>query len=226
MVERTCATPGCDKPHRARGLCSTHYNRTYAPDRHRTDKVCEVCGTGYTTTRTNGRYCSLACRDAESRARKAVVGPLPWVRPDTPGPPPRRTLRTWVAGRCAWCDAGFVARLYGTPDRYCSRECATRGRDKRHATSARQRGIVHQKWISPQRRYAIYARDSWTCHLCAEPVDPSLPYNDPWAASLDHLTPRALGGTHDDDNLRLAHRWCNAVREQAEAVGLFVAGGM
>lgn len=93
MVERTCATPGCDKPHRARGLCSTHYNRTYAPDRHRTDKVCEACGTGYTTTRTNGRYCSLACRDAESRARKAAREAARRARPQRD---PRTPLRRAV----------------------------------------------------------------------------------------------------------------------------------
>lgn len=30
-----CTEPGCQKPHRARGLCSTHYNNAHVPDRHR-----------------------------------------------------------------------------------------------------------------------------------------------------------------------------------------------
>lgn len=30
-----CSVAGCGKPHRARGLCSTHYNIEHVPDRHR-----------------------------------------------------------------------------------------------------------------------------------------------------------------------------------------------
>lgn len=32
---RQCSEPDCDKPLRARGLCATHYNRGYHPDRHK-----------------------------------------------------------------------------------------------------------------------------------------------------------------------------------------------
>jgi hypothetical protein len=64
MSERTCIIPGCDRDYRARGYCATHYNQALAPDRHRTTIVCAECGTEYTTTRTTGSYCSLACRDA------------------------------------------------------------------------------------------------------------------------------------------------------------------
>ena len=39
----TCTEPGCDKPHRGRGLCSTHYIREYRktkpqPSRRKADK--------------------------------------------------------------------------------------------------------------------------------------------------------------------------------------------
>jgi 5-methylcytosine-specific restriction endonuclease McrA len=43
------------------------------------------------------------------------------------------------------------------------------------------------------------------CHLCGEPfTDP----NDP--AVVDHVTPRAYGGTDDPANLKPAHRSCNS----------------
>lgn len=61
---------------------------------------------------------------------------------------------------------------------------------------------------------AIYERDGWTCQLCMEPVDPALPPGDVWSATLDHIVPQShmLIPDHSDDNLRLAHLWCNSVR--------------
>ena len=110
--------------------------------------------------------------------------------------------RSWplVQGDCAWCDQTFTRR--GLPSPYCSTEC--RRKDK---NSSRQ-------WIARRERLAIYERDNWTCQLCFEPVDPDLHYLDDWAASLDHIEPRALAlfPDHSAKNLRLAHRWCNSVR--------------
>lgn len=70
MNQRTCELDGCDKPHRARGLCSTHYNQTrYLKDqRHpKTDVSCTVCGETVRRSKTETRYlptCSVACRNA------------------------------------------------------------------------------------------------------------------------------------------------------------------
>ncbi|WP_354596069.1 HNH endonuclease signature motif containing protein [Streptomyces sp. JL1001] len=33
-----------------------------------------------------------------------------------------------------------------------------------------------------------------------------------WCASVDHVVPRALGGTHEPSNLQLAHLYCNQVK--------------
>ena len=211
MTERTCTVEGCGRKHRARGLCVSHYNaEVYGPDRHRRTITCAECGAGHETTRWDGRYCSLWCRDAKGRRRKALVGPLPRPErvplPDPPAPP---IPRLFIAGTCAWCKAPFVGRFYGTPDRYCSPACGRSATDRRHAYRHAHR---YQKWIDPARRYAIYTRDRWECQLCGERVDPALPYNHDWAASLDHIVPRSEGGDHSDANLRLAHRWCNAVR--------------
>lgn len=43
---RTCTQDNCDRPHRARGLCASHYNQTHAPNRHAPKPVaCTWCGT-------------------------------------------------------------------------------------------------------------------------------------------------------------------------------------
>lgn len=50
-------------------------------------------------------------------------------------------------------------------------------------------------------------RDGWSCHVCSVTVD--------WeTASIDHLIPRYRNGTHDPNNLRLAHRRCNNRRNR------------
>lgn len=171
----------------------------------------------YVTTRMNGRYCSLWCRDAEARRKRLL--PVLYVRKRPRlNPVPRETARVWIAGDCAWCGAPFVGRWFGTTDRYCSRSCGRSAVDRRRQVRVHYR---YQKWITAARRYAIYARDHWTCQLCGEPVDATLAYNDTWAASLDHIQPRSLGGTHHDDNLRLTHRWCNAARDRCVQAGIF-----
>ena len=45
----------------------------------------------------------------------------------------------------------------------------------------------------------------WWCHL-------SFTTRGAMLRTIEHVVPRSLGGTDDLDNLRLAHRFCNAVR--------------
>lgn len=70
-------------------------------------------------------------------------------------------------------------------------------------------------WISPRERLKIYERDGYICQLCFEPVDMESRNNTKYGPSLDHILPRSMGGTHESDNLRLAHRSCNSVRGAA-----------
>jgi hypothetical protein len=56
------------------------------------------------------------------------------------------------------------------------------------------------------------ARDDWICWICEGEVAPKTPAGSPHAASVDHVIPRARGGTNDPANLRLAHRRCNGQR--------------
>lgn len=62
----------------------------------------------------------------------------------------------------------------------------------------------------------VYKRDAWMCRMpvCYCPdgrqLDPALAgQDDPWAPSIDHIVPRALGGSDARPNLRAAHKLCN-----------------
>lgn len=47
------------------------------------------------------------------------------------------------------------------------------------------------------------------CGICSLPVDLSLRKPDLLAPSIDHIVPKALGGTDDLSNLQMAHWGCN-----------------
>jgi 5-methylcytosine-specific restriction protein A len=53
----------------------------------------------------------------------------------------------------------------------------------------------------PQTRLRILTRDQWLCRLCGA-----------WANTVDHVIPRAAGGTDDDWNLRALCMPCHRRR--------------
>lgn len=59
---------------------------------------------------------------------------------------------------------------------------------------------------------ALAERDGAACWLCGNDVDPRAPHGGPHAGSVDHVVPRAKGGSDEDANLRLAHRQCHSRR--------------
>lgn len=64
-------------------------------------------------------------------------------------------------------------------------------------------------WIRPQKRLAIYLRDSFTCLYCAADLHGA----DPRDVHLDHLTCKSDGGTNGENNLVTACRSCNCSRQ-------------
>ena len=73
-------------------------------------------------------------------------------------------------------------------------------------------------------RQALRKRDGDNCHYCGEPmIFPETAWRGSSLATIEHLTPRAKGGTDDMDNLVLAHLRCNQDRNAelmlAERVG-------
>lgn len=213
MAQRTCDVEGCEKVHRARGLCLMHWKREHGtPTRYA--RTCCVCDAVYQSARPDGRFCSDVCKgkayQVENRTRsRGLVGPVEHSWCELPERHPARQCapraRTWYAGTCGWCAAPFIDSQPAA--RFCSVRCG-----KMAGKAKRGRFIV-----PPHIRLAIYERDGWVCQLCMEPVTADLMTTDPcndWAPSLDHIECQAwaLVPDHSPSNLRLAHRWCNAVR--------------
>ena len=104
--------------------------------------------------------------------------------------------------------------------RPCYNEYSARSREARmgpkRVLKQPQPGCNPQGKIWNDRRAQVFAEETH-CWLCGEWVDQTLKGTTARAKSIDHVVPQALGGSHDRDNLRLAHCSCNCRRGQALA---------
>lgn len=63
------------------------------------------------------------------------------------------------------------------------------------------------KWIRPERRLAIYARDGFCCAYCGMTAEEGA------QLTLDHLLACELGGTNEASNLVTACLSCNSSKQ-------------
>lgn len=175
-------------------------------------RTCESCGCAFPARVDHiraggGRFCSARCANVARNLARGFA-----ARPPRKSEFRRRAERlaqkaaegssgggrVYVQGACAVCGSEFLSA--GEASRYCSRECRDLNRRNRSF------GL---SWLD---RMALFARDSWTCQICSEPVDYAADYLSDWYPTIDHIVPRSKGGGDEVDNLRTAHRWCNSVR--------------
>lgn len=217
MPQRTCGTSGCPNAHRAKGLCSSCYNRQHQPDRHRKSTVacawCQKPTLKHTANRYAERFCELACRDALRADRRAqrllpvlFVGEIIRPEPELPRPPRQRAPRLFVAGSCLRCGRGYIAEDYTGTAGYCSTTCLRRVCKQRYRARKRDAYVAN---VSPRR---IYERDGWRCQLCRKPVRRDHVVPAPLAPVIDHVMPLARGGTHEPANVQCAHYICNSMK--------------
>jgi 5-methylcytosine-specific restriction endonuclease McrA len=71
-------------------------------------------------------------------------------------------------------------------------------REKQRRRVARQRGAA----VAPVSYERVLRRDGYVCHLCHDAVASE-------EVSFDHVMPLARGGSHTEDNIKVAHTVCN-----------------
>lgn len=206
MPQRTCGTAGCPNAHRARGLCSSCYNRQHQhqPRRHAT--TCHVCGKAVAKYRSGKRrpVCSDYCR--WFLQNPVLSCPVPITHPAHPEyqrparrPAPQLPPRLWTAGRCKRCAVPFVDRQRDA--RFCSVRCGRRWWRDQYKGS-----------VSHATRMYVLERDGWRCQICKRGIPALLSVPHHMAGTVDHVVPQSQGGTHEPANLRAAHFICNTVR--------------
>lgn len=72
--------------------------------------------------------------------------------------------------------------------------------------------LPHPGLQNPATREMYARRDGWVCHLCSGPINNPPRTPDHENPSIDHLIPRAAGGSDYPSNLAAAHQSCNKRR--------------
>lgn len=181
--------------------------------------TCEQCAREAVVTKKDARYCSVSCfydaRYGAQRPRDNYRNPREAARKRCLAKALARLQKAadgtsgkgiWTAGKCPSCAAPFVRHSWGTPVAYCSSLCRRRERE------TLRRALQHDLDAGRVSRAAVHERDSWTCHICGDPVDRDAVVPDLAAPVLDHVVPLARGGSHSEANLRTAHFYCNSVK--------------
>lgn len=192
----------------ARTYCSSICAERVKYERKQAKKIaakptlaCPACGTQFVQTRRDKVCCTRRCTDIH----RGMVRAEPFPR-----------------AICALPECG-VEYQPRKPDQRCCREAHSKklwhrehpGRpwtDARRDLHQRRRAIRKGATTGrPVRLAEIREWDGNRCHLCGKRVGVK-PYPHPLSASLDHVIPLSLGGTHDPDNVRLSHLRCNVAK--------------
>jgi 5-methylcytosine-specific restriction endonuclease McrA len=68
-----------------------------------------------------------------------------------------------------------------------------------------------RKSFSTKERTRLFALNKGICHICSGKIDASL---DAW--EIEHVNPLAMTGDNSDDNLKLAHQKCHAIKTKQD----------
>lgn len=214
---RTCEIAGCDRPHAARGLCSSHYGTWHRLEFGRKDltytHVCEICGNGWTSRSRNARFCSDQCKGQNYSSTMRRSSALPDDHPvmllvaqakeaerqaRRKAMRPKRSAFEWRTAReCPGCACWFTPLF--TPNAItCSTRCSRRvQRWRRKAAERKATGtFTWSEFMHVARRF------NYCCAYCGQKPDGQL---DP-----DHVVPLSRGGINSTTNLLPACRSCNA----------------
>lgn len=225
-----CSIEGCEKRQLSRGWCSTHVNRwrqtgdplkTPTGVTHEGNRgACDVegcdqpkrkrdwCTSHYEQWRATGEVKALAHKWATDR--KCVVCGA--ESPEATG------RRKHCSGRCAALDSRHEkARPTESPCVQCGDAIDFLGLTKagqfRRVDTKLCKACRSARGLRHGRALKVVARNSGTvCNICDAPVDMALTFPDPMRPSVDHVLPWARGGSHDLENLRVAHLHCNQIK--------------
>lgn len=186
IVVLLCVVAGCGQPRRKRGWCASHYAQWWSTGEVRPFK--------YKWAALDLVCIACGAPTGTTRGKRkfcsAACNQL-WVRYEGQIP-------TLVS--CVGCGADIDLVTSGKNGR-------RRKSDVKLCRRCRQDKRKHGVSVT-----FLADRDGTICGICGTDVDMTLRYPDPGTPSVDHVIPRACGGTNDPSNLALAHLWCNQVK--------------
>jgi len=123
---------------------------------------------------------------------------------------------------CKECGKTFIGTR--TNMKYCSNECARRMSNRNKDKTRMWRIIDNGNVDKDITLTKLIKRDGSICHICGEKCDRkdyirtqegyfTVGNNYP---SIDHVIPISKGGTHTWENIKLAHHYCNTIKNDKE----------
>ena len=201
MIKRTCTMTGCDREHRARGLCASHYNQKHQPNRHKTRiGNCAYCGIEIVTRpgggRKHGPVCSTKCKTWLSTPY-CVLPQDHWARwygKSSEWKPKHLSTVPKMERECDWCGTGY--ETHQSQSKYCAERCARRASKLRRR--AREYSAPGQyTWAQVIRLHLLADK---RCSYCDEVVAQPEP---------DHVVPISRNGRNDIGNILPCCQRCN-----------------
>ena len=179
-----CAVDGCDNPKRKRGWCASHYAQWRSTGQDPKPFIWKWSDRGGCLNCGTSTKDSLHRKYCSDSCRVA----FDWYG----GPRPTSTSCVACNVEIDLLERTKSGQLRKTSTKFC-RRCA-QDYDK-------------YKMSAPE----LALRDGTDCGICGNPVDMSLTKEDDglMCPSVDHIVPRARGGSHEPSNLQLAHLVCN-----------------
>lgn len=180
---RVCSVDECDRPVRKRGWCASHYSQW-----HRTGEV-----KPFVYTWANEPECLVCGRpNGGYRSRKFCSNAC---------------MRYWhnngkaipINPHCARCEVEIDLA-----------EVGRKGQRRRRTVKLCRSCKSQTRTEATPRELAL--RDGPYCQLCGCDVDLTARHPDPMRPSVDHIIPRARGGSDVAENNQLAHLLCNQIK--------------
>lgn len=201
--DKTCTSPDCSRPLRARGLCGSHYNQKHYPNRHPQKLYpCAWCGTEVLKYNGGGRkygpVCSNECR--QYLATPYCILPADhwarWYGKVSAWVAPKLKTVPKMERECEWC--GIDYETHQSLSRFCTERCSRKaGKLRRKAREHGSSGMY--SWAEVMR---LFMAADKMCAYCDKRMDGQ---PDP-----DHVTPLSRGGRNDIGNIVACCRPCNA----------------
>lgn len=160
-------------------------------------RICVECKREFNTTHPTEKYCSVMCCYKYNQRIKQEQCASEYVP------------RTFI---CKECGMGVTTSRGDARSIFCSDKCMNRFLNR--VAKKKRSELMKSLFIRPVSFKKIYKRDRGVCKICGLPVAYDKSPEKIWAATIDHIIPLSLGGTHEPGNCQLAHRLCNSLKLQ------------
>lgn len=218
-----CCIEACEKPVHSSGLCSAHSRRASRHGDPLTPLLRQpnvgACSIDECTEPSRKRGWCVSHYSRWRRLGSAEGEVKKWNKS---GPcrvcaaPPAPGMRQFCSLACAQYWYRHEGVLPSNPR--CAR-CSTEieltektpaGHRKRSDSKLCRRCKIHHRTEATPGELAL--RDGPLCQLCGLEVDLKAVHPDPMRPSVDHIVPRARGGSDEASNNQLTHLRCNQIK--------------